>query len=120
MSTVKEATSIKPETTEVASFLKTLFQGHIAEDLVFPFPEIPADVKETVTAFADAWTDFDARIWTPEDGCRASLPREAVKAVGELGVMGMTIPENTAAAASAPPPTPHDGTVARSTRRPPS
>jgi len=49
MSTVKDET--KPETTvEVESFLKTLFQGRIAEDLVFPFPEIPADVKETVEA----------------------------------------------------------------------
>ncbi len=39
MSTVKDETIAKPETTtDVESFLKTLFQGNIAEDLVFPFP----------------------------------------------------------------------------------
>ena len=74
MSTVKEETSIKSETAEVASFLKTLFQGHIAEDLVFPFPEIPADVKETVTAFADAYRFRRGEPRLREDGRRALLP----------------------------------------------
>src|SRR5512140_1830155 len=93
MSTVKEETKHET-TTEVESFLKTLYQGHIAEDLVFPFPEIPADVKETVSAFADAWTDFDAAHLASEKmDAEHHSPRDAVKAMGELGVMGMTIPE---------------------------
>ena len=93
MSTVKEQT--KPETTvEVESFLKNLFQGHIAEDLVFPFPEIPEDVKETVEAFAGAYTEFDAaHLDSDKMDKEHFFPREAVKAMGELGVMGMTIPE---------------------------
>src|ERR1039457_6201707 len=92
MSTVKEE---KPETTvEVESFLKTLFQGHIAEDLVFPFPEIPEDVKQTVEACAGAYAEFDAAHLDSDKMDRESFfPREAVKAMGELGVMGMTIPE---------------------------
>src|SRR5512140_305030 len=93
MSTVKEETKHET-TTEVESFLKTLYQGHIAEDLVFPFPEIPADVKETVSAFADAYTDFDAAHLDSEKmDLEHHFPREAVKAMGELGVLGMTIPE---------------------------
>src|ERR1035437_4753958 len=93
MSTVKEQT--KPETTvEVESFLKNLFQGHIAEDLVFPFPEIPEDVKETVEAFAGAYAEFDAAHLDSDKMDRESFfPREGVKAMGERGVMGMTIPE---------------------------
>ena len=41
MSTVKEETTKSETTAEVESFLKTLFQGHIAEDLVFPVPGDP-------------------------------------------------------------------------------
>jgi acyl-CoA dehydrogenase family protein 9 len=94
MSSVKEEIVPKPETAEVESFLKALFQGHIAEDLVFPYPEIPADVKETVAAFADAYADFDAAHLDSEKmDSEHHFPREAVKAMGELGVLGMTIPE---------------------------
>jgi acyl-CoA dehydrogenase family member 9 len=85
--------SVKP-VTEVDSFLKGLFQGHIEESLIFPFPEIPADVKETVAAFSEAYRDFDAANIDSEKIDREHFfPREAVKAMGELGVMGMTIPE---------------------------
>ncbi len=95
MSTVKEETATRTEsTTDVESFLKALFQGHIAEDLVFPYPEIPADVKETVAAFADAYADFDAANLDSEKmDAEHHFPRAAVKAMGELGVLGMTIPE---------------------------
>ena len=85
--------SVKP-VTEVDSFLKGLFQGHIEESLIFPFPEISADVKETVAAFSEAYRDFDAANIDSEKIDREHFfPREAVKAMGELGVMGMTIPE---------------------------
>ena len=94
MSTVREETVVKAETTEVESFLKALFSGHIAEELVFPYPEIPADVKETVAAFSDAYRDFDAANLDSEKmDAEHHFPREAVKAMGELGVLGMTIPE---------------------------
>ncbi|MEO6326882.1 MAG: acyl-CoA dehydrogenase family protein [Thermoanaerobaculia bacterium] len=85
--------SVKPA-TEVDSFLKGLFQGHIEESLIFPFPEVSADVKETVAAFSDAYRDFDAANIDSEKIDREHFfPREVVKALGELGVMGMTIPE---------------------------
>src|SRR5512141_1101751 len=87
MSTVKPA-------TEVQSLLKALFAGHIEESLLFPYPEIPQDVKETVNAFTEAYTDFDAaNIDSEKIDAEHFFPREVVKAMGELGVMGMTIPE---------------------------
>lgn len=87
MSTVKTP-------TEVTSFLKALAQGHVEEALVFPFPEVPADVKETVAAFTDAYKDFDAaNIDSEKIDADHFFPREAIKGLGELGAMGMTIPE---------------------------
>lgn len=85
--------TVKPE-LEVDSFLKALYQGHIAESLVFPYPEIPADTKETVAAFSEAYRDFDAaNIDSEKIDHDHFFPREAIKGLGELGAMGMTIPE---------------------------
>jgi acyl-CoA dehydrogenase family protein 9 len=94
MSTVKTENGLAAEKTEIHSFLKALYQGHIEEDLIFPFPEIPADTKETVAAFSDAYRDFDAAHLDSEKIDREHFfPREAVKGMGELGALGMTIPE---------------------------
>jgi acyl-CoA dehydrogenase family protein 9 len=94
MDTAKPAVSEPPAATASLSFLKALFQGEFLEDMVFPFPEIPPDVRETVTAFSGAYTDFDAAHLDSDKMDREHFfPREAVKAMGELGVLGMTIPE---------------------------
>jgi acyl-CoA dehydrogenase family protein 9 len=78
----------------VTSFLKALVQGHIEESLLFPYPEIPADTKETVAAFTDAYRDFDAANIDSDKIDEAHFfPREAIKGLGDLGAMGMTIPE---------------------------
>ncbi len=90
MSTVKTA---KTE-TEAPSFLKALYQGRFDESLVFPFPEIPEDTKELVTAFADAYRDFDAQnIDSEKIDADHFFPRDVVKGLGDLGAMGMSIPE---------------------------
>ncbi|MGE5346004.1 MAG: acyl-CoA dehydrogenase family protein, partial [Acidithiobacillales bacterium] len=94
MASVTPAVPEPRAATEVPSFLKALFQGEFLEEMVFPFPEIPADVKETVAAFSDAYSDFDAAYLDSEKIDREHFfPREAVKAMGELGVLGMTIAE---------------------------
>ncbi len=85
--------TVKTE-TEVHSLLKALYQGHIEESLIFPFPEIPADTKETVAAFSDAYRDFDAaNIDSEKIDHDHFFPREVVKGLGDLGAFGMTIPE---------------------------
>jgi len=94
MDSAKPAVVEPHATTEVPSFLKSLFQGEFLEEMVFPFPEIPADVKETVAAFSDAYRDFDAAYIDSDKIDREHFfPREAVKGMGELGVLGMTIQE---------------------------
>ncbi|HQR66639.1 MAG TPA: hypothetical protein PLB02_04535, partial [Thermoanaerobaculia bacterium] len=60
MDTAKPPVAEPPAATAAPSFLKSLFLGEIHEEMVFPFPEVPADVKETVAAFSEAYTDFDA------------------------------------------------------------
>ena len=94
MDSSKPAVAEPVHAAEVPSFLKSLFQGEFQEEMVFPFPEIPPDVKETVAAFSEAYTEFDAANIDSEKIDREHFfPREAVKAMGELGVLGMAIPE---------------------------
>jgi acyl-CoA dehydrogenase family member 9 len=94
MDTAKPPVAEPPAATAAPSFLKSLFLGEIQEEMVFPFPEVPADVKETVAAFSEAYTDFDAaNIDSEKIDHDHFFPREVVKAMGELGVLGMTIPE---------------------------
>jgi len=85
--------TVKTE-VEVPSFLKALYEGHIEESLIFPFPEVSAETKETVEAFGDAYRDFDARfIDSDKIDAEHHFPRDVVKGLGDLGAMGMTIPE---------------------------
>jgi len=85
--------TVKPE-VQLESFLKALYLGHIEESLLFPYPEVPGDVKETVQAFSEAYADFaKANIDSEKIDREHFFPREVVKGFGELGVMGMTIPE---------------------------
>ncbi len=44
-----------PSTAEevAASPVRALFAGHIAEDLLFPYPEIAPEERETVSAFLE-------------------------------------------------------------------
>lgn len=79
---------------EVGSFLKALFQGHIEESLIFPFPKVTDDVRETVAAFTEAFREFaDRNIDAVKFDHDHFYPREVVKGLGELGALGMTIPE---------------------------
>src|SRR6478735_6519687 len=76
------------------SFTKGVFLGEIREDLVFPYPVMPQDDRDSLNAIIDslhAWAadnvnsakfDHDAKF---PDGVRQGLH--------ELGVMGLSIPE---------------------------
>src|ERR1035437_2648574 len=84
--------TVKPE-VEVQSFLKALYEGHIEESLIFPFPEVSEETKETVAAFSEAYRDFDAQFIDSEKiDAEHHFPRDVVKGLGDLGGVGMTIP----------------------------
>lgn len=78
---------------EKLGFAKSLFHGRVRTDLLFPYPTLPpeqqADDDEMtakVRAFAD--TCIDA-VRIDRD---ARIPDEVVRGLGDLGVLGMTIP----------------------------
>ena len=77
-----------------SSFTKGVFLGEIREALVFPFPELPAEEKESLAAILDS-----LRAWAAEhvDSARQDhdgrFPDEVRTGMAELGLMGLNIPE---------------------------
>ncbi|HEY7862914.1 MAG TPA: hypothetical protein VIE39_04605, partial [Thermoanaerobaculia bacterium] len=47
----------EPEKTPLPP-IRALFAGHVPEDLIFPFPEISAEERETVDTFLDSLRAF--------------------------------------------------------------
>jgi len=77
-----------------SSFTKGVFLGEIRESLVFPFPELSKDDKESLAAILDSF-----RAWAKEnvDSAKqdhdAHFPDSVRTGMAELGMMGMNIPE---------------------------
>ncbi len=90
----EQTTLDAPPTTRLAPVVKSLFAGEIPEDTVFPFPEIEASERETVSAFLDSFRGFakdhidSAKI--EREHCVAP---ELIRGLADLGVFGMSIPE---------------------------
>jgi acyl-CoA dehydrogenase family member 9 len=76
------------------SFTKGIFLGEIREDLVFPFPVMPPEERDSLNAILDA-----LRGWASDNVDSAKLDHDAKfpdavrKGLHELGVMGLSIPE---------------------------
>jgi acyl-CoA dehydrogenase family protein 9 len=81
-----------PET--LTSPIKALFGGEILEEVLFPFPEPPAEEKETVDAFLGAFREF-AR--DRLDGARfdreKTIPADVRRGLADLGIFGTSVPE---------------------------
>jgi acyl-CoA dehydrogenase family protein 9 len=76
------------------SFTKSVFLGDIREDLVFPFPVLGSEDRESLQAILDAF-----RAWAGEhvDSARfdhdGEFPAAVRLGMHELGLMGLSIPE---------------------------
>jgi acyl-CoA dehydrogenase family protein 9 len=76
------------------SFTKSMFLGELREDLVFPFPSLGAEEKESLRMILDA-----LRAWAKENVDSAKLDREGQfpdsirEGLHDLGLMGLAIPE---------------------------
>jgi alkylation response protein AidB-like acyl-CoA dehydrogenase len=80
---------------QLPSFAKALFFGVFDAKRVFPFPHPPAEVKTWTDAFTtklNTWMDehFDADAIDRNE----EIPDSVIKGLGELGVLGCTIPES--------------------------
>ncbi|MGH9749621.1 MAG: acyl-CoA dehydrogenase family protein, partial [Candidatus Polarisedimenticolia bacterium] len=76
------------------SFMKSLFGGRLEAGMIFPYPKPPAEAKETLDLVLESF-----RSWAKEnlDGAaidrRGQFPTEVVAGLKELGIFGLTIPE---------------------------
>jgi acyl-CoA dehydrogenase family protein 9 len=76
------------------AFVKSLFSGEIDEEVLFPYPEIRTDERETVSAFLDSFHQFaSARIDSAKIEREHSVGQDVIRGISELGLMGMAIPE---------------------------
>lgn len=88
--------SAAPEPEELLSVspIKALYSGKIVEELLFPYPEVEASERETVSTFLDSFRDFaKAKIDSRRIDKEHRIPEDVVRGLAELGTFGMTIPE---------------------------
>jgi acyl-CoA dehydrogenase family protein 9 len=79
---------------ENPSFIKGLFLGEIREDLVFPFPELSAEERESLTMVLDSFRSFAAdHVDAAKNDHEGRFPDTMREAFHALGFMGMNIPE---------------------------
>lgn len=76
------------------SFTKSVFLGEIREDLVFPFPTLEPGERESLRMILDSVSAFAAeRVDSAKFDHDGEFPAEVRKGLHELGLMGLSIPE---------------------------
>ncbi|MBK7661667.1 MAG: acyl-CoA dehydrogenase family protein [Betaproteobacteria bacterium] len=76
------------------SFTRGVFLGELREDFIFPFPELPAEEKENLTAILDSFRAWaEATVDTAKLDHDAKFSDEVRTGMAELGMMGLNIPE---------------------------
>ncbi len=81
-------------TTSTRSFMRALFEGRIEEGIVFPYPVLSADEQESLDLLLDSVRRFAARsIDARRIDEQEQIPPETLKGMAEIGLFGLTIPE---------------------------
>jgi acyl-CoA dehydrogenase family protein 9 len=76
------------------SFTKGIFLGEIREELIFPFPVLAPDERESLTMILDSFRSFAADTIDSHQLDHDGKFSDAVRhGMHELGLMGMNIPE---------------------------
>lgn len=79
---------------EKLGFAKSLFHGRVRADLVFPYPALSPDKQAAADeATARVRTFATTRIDAARIDRDSRIPDDVVRGLGELGVLGMTIPQ---------------------------
>lgn len=74
------------------SFMKALFHGVIAEDMVFPFPETPAGERENVGLMLDTIRRFfTANVDSAKIDRDHEIPPSVIAGMKEMGLFGLQI-----------------------------
>lgn len=76
------------------SFLKEIFNGRLHLELIHPFPEVPPEELERAEPWLDKLQAFlKANVDADAIDQDYKIPEHVVKGLGELGCMGIKIPE---------------------------
>jgi acyl-CoA dehydrogenase family protein 9 len=80
--------------THPTSFMKSLFFGQIREDLIFPYPKLPAETAESVKMVLESLDRFAKdNIKAVEWDEKGEMPIEMIAQTAELGILGIAVPE---------------------------
>src|SRR4051812_39005715 len=75
------------------SFMKALFHGVIAEDMIFPYPEMPAEDRENTSMILDSVRRyFAANVDSAKIDREHHIPDEVMSGLKALGLFGLQIP----------------------------
>lgn len=80
---------------ENTSFMRSLCMGKIEEGILFPYPKMKEEEKETLRTMRDSFQtwlggrDKEFRKWDVD----ADLPKEFIQEMREMGLFGLIIPE---------------------------
>ncbi len=83
-----------PNDDQPRSFLKSLFAGEIDQDMVFPYPQMPAEEKGNLQIIIESFREFARDHLQPEEIDRQGfIPPEVYDGLKQLGFFGLSIPE---------------------------
>ena len=77
-----------------SSFMRSLCMGQIEQDILFPFPELPVDQKETLQGIASALEDLlgpreaDFKQWDID----GDMPADFIDELRSFGLFGLITP----------------------------
>lgn len=76
------------------SFMKSLFHGLIEENLIFPYPEMDQDEKDTVHLILDNIRKFgESEVDAAKIDREHEIPAELLEKMKAMGLFGLSIPE---------------------------
>ncbi len=76
------------------SFTKAMFAGGLEQDIVFPYPKMDPDEEENLSMILGSIREFfKDKVDSAEIDRTGEIPAEVLDGLNELGVMGMSIPE---------------------------
>ncbi|QQR88667.1 MAG: acyl-CoA dehydrogenase family protein [Myxococcales bacterium] len=80
--------------TRESSFMKSVFHGVIAEDLVFPFPELDTEEKDNIQLILANVRKFaESHIDAAAIDREHAIPKQVLEGLKEMGLFGLSIPE---------------------------
>ncbi len=76
------------------SFMKAVFHGVIADELIIPYPRLAAEERETLHLLIESVCDFaKAHVDAASIDREHAIPAAVLDGMKELGLFGLTIPE---------------------------